>query len=513
MAVSKVKNSGPFCSRSPRLCIRLAASRKPAAPGTCNESVPGWHDFETVKPSARSSIVPSILFSLATVIASAHASGLIFERDPSPRASGYKIVPFATEGAHTGAKSYFTDKNGNVLKVDNISIMGIVRFPDIQNLTDQSSLASLRAKNAELEAVAEKVPNAKPYLGPQIAAIQSQIARFQSGERKVNGKWLTGSEYQKFQADAAAAKAAAEAQEQKRLAEQKAAEDKRRAEEEALEEKRRAEQKALEDKRIEEKKAAERERAEKEQKATADLKRSNEQFEAMEQRAAESYRSSAKGTLSGQVFVSTKGGESVKLGAVQISLFARDAMDTLVAGLKAYADARIEQLREPLGAAQATMEQAKSAEEQAEAAEQVAWDAYLKSIGDNNSSAAKRASNDEAKRVAGSARETANSARQHYINFIVDADFFYSGAFYFGYLRSPIQTAETDADGKFVIEVPQTGSFVIAAQDKRRLGEETERYYWLQPVSLEGRQQRVQNLSNSNLTSATGTSSLILTKD
>ena len=149
------------------------------------------------------------------------------------------------------------------------------------------------------------------------------------------------------------------------------------------------------------------------------LKRLHEQFEAVEKRAAQEYESSARGMLSGQVFVSTQGGENFKLGAVQVSLFARDAIDALLAGLKAYVDD----------------------------------------------------------------------------------------------LGSPIQTAETDADGKFVIEIPKAGAFVIAAQARRSIREKTERYYWLQPVSLEGQQQRVQNLSNNNLTSTTGTSSLILTTD
>src|SRR5206468_904872 len=68
-----------------------------------------------------------------------------------------------------------------------------------------------------------------------------------------------------------------------------------------------AEQKALENKVIEEQKAAERERAEKEKNAEADLKKSMEQFQAAEQHAAQIYQNAAKGTLSGQVFVATKG--------------------------------------------------------------------------------------------------------------------------------------------------------------------------------------------------------------
>jgi hypothetical protein len=95
--------------------------------------------------------------------------------------------------------------------------------------------------------------------------------------------------------------------------------------------------------------------------------------------------------------------------------------------------------------------------------------------------------------------------------------FYRSGAFYLSLLNSAIQTAESDADGRFRIEVPRTGNFVIAAQAERWVAGypdgHTEHYYWLQPVSLDGQQERTQNLSNKNLTSATGTSSLVLTQD
>src|SRR5207302_841975 len=85
-----------------------------------------------------------------------------------------------------------------------------------------------------------------------------------------------------------------------------------RAAERAAEENRIKEQQAAEEKRAaaeRERTAAERERTEKENKADAELKRAIEQFQAAEQRAAQSYKSATKGTLSGQVFVSTRGGE------------------------------------------------------------------------------------------------------------------------------------------------------------------------------------------------------------
>lgn len=213
---------------------------------------------------------------------------------------------------------------------------------------------------------------------------------------------------------------------------------------------------AAEEKRIEKEKAAERERDEKEKTAEANVNQSRAEFQAVEERAAQSYRSATKGTLSGQVFVSSKGGENFKLGAVEVALFSRDAIDVLIAGLTTYADIKTQALTRSADAAQTASEQR----------------VILKS-----------------------------------------RDSYYSGSFYFGSLSSAIQTAETDADGKFIIEVPRSGRFVIAAQAKRSVMQYTEHYYWLQPVSLEGQQQVTQNLSNNNLTSTTGGSSLMHTRD
>ena len=233
-----------------------------------------------------------------------------------------------------------------------------------------------------------------------------------------------------------------------------------------------AAEKAAERKRIYEQIAAEQERAEKEKNAEADMQRSILQFQAAEQAASQAYQTARKGTVTGQVFVSTKGGENFKLGAVQVGLFAREAVDTLLVELKKYADIKIQQLRPSVDAA-------KAAYEQARAANHAAFDA----------------------------------ASDKYFKADRELRYYYSGDFYFSYLRSQLHTAETDADGKFVIQVPQSGKFVIGAQAKRSVDDETESYYWLQPVALAGQKQFTQNLSNNNLTSTTGTSSLIHTTD
>jgi hypothetical protein len=123
----------------------------------------------------------------------------------------------------------------------------------------------------------------------------------------------------------------------------------------------RAAARAAEEKRIDEQKTAERERAEKDKNAETDLKRAVETFQAAEQRASQTYESAQKGTLSGQVFISTRGRENFKLGAVQVGLFARDAMDALLAEIKNYAGYKIQQLSGPVAEAKAALDQAEAA--------------------------------------------------------------------------------------------------------------------------------------------------------
>lgn len=260
---------------------------------------------------------------------------------------------------------------------------------------------------------------------------------------------------------------------------------------------------AAEKKRIDEQKAADRERTEKEKNTEADLKQSVEKFQAAEQRASQNYQSAAKGTLSGQVFVSTAGGENFKLGAVQIKLFARDAIDALLPAVRKYADFKIQELGKSVA-------EAKAAEDQAEANKDAASKAWTEAIFAHR--------NDDAERQASEVAITAAVlASRHHSEMKEQLNVFYSGGFYLALLQSSIWTAETDADGKFVIEIPQKGAFVIGAQASRRVmlytEPYTEHYYWLQPISLEGKQQLTQNLSNNNLTSTTGSSSLIHTQD
>jgi hypothetical protein len=385
------------------------------------------------------------------------------------------------------------------------------------------------------------------------------------------------------------------------------------------------------------------ERASKEQKAEAILKKTVEEFQAAEHRVAQSYEDGAKGTLSGQVFIATNGGENVKLGARKVSLVDHDAIANLCAGVRAFADAKSDQLQLDISPAQERIaakqkqitvanedvaavreeeqeekQQANAAAEQAEAAwnsptcqedlceaavehamaeeqqavesekrakvaeqqAEVTEESITKDIEhgfrsgtsqggiDAAREAEKQAKEDaslarqatqRAREAVEQARQAAERTKQYRLNKASDAAdaapeavraaweatdppqqaadaarrttdaakkavaaanaeielleaeraYYYSDQFLFSLLPPAIETAETDAEGKFAMKAPRKGEYVIAAEGWRLLLDNTEYYYWLQPVSLNGQDQRVQNLSNTNLGGAIGICSLL----
>jgi len=102
-----------------------------------------------------------------------------------------------------------------------------------------------------------------------------------------------------------------------------------------------------------------------------------------------------------------------------------------------------------------------------------------------------------------------NAAESEIESLKKETDYYYSDEFLFSQLRLAIETTETDAEGKFTMKAPRKGQYVITAQGWRLVWDNTEYYYWLQPMSLNGDDNRVQNLSNTNLGGAIGISSLL----
>jgi hypothetical protein len=272
---------------------------------------------------------------------------------------------------------------------------------------------------------------------------------------------------------------------------------------------------------IEKKRAAE--GAEKERIAKAIFTKTGEQFAVAEMQAAHAYRNGEKGTLSGQIFVATNGRENIKLGAQRIALFPYDGVHTLLEGLHEFAAAKADRLQIDISAAEEEEEQAKLAEKEAESAAEQAKAAveqadrmvrrnqelYRRGIGLSDGltaiSAAREAGVmarrdlDAAREVQNRARNATNMARARIDSLSEEQGYYYSDSFWFSQLQSPILIAETDAEGKFELQLPRTGRWVIAAHGERMTRNRIEYYYWLQPVSLDGQYKRVQNLNNNNL--------------
>jgi hypothetical protein len=210
--------------------------------------------------------------------------------------------------------------------------------------------------------------------------------------------------------------------------------------------------------------------------AQRDLKHAQAQFQQAESRARQAYENAEKGTVTGQVFVSSEGGD-YKLSGVEVRLHSREAIDVFLAELKRYRDIAIELKSREVDAAEVAMKQSDTVAD----------------------------------------RENYQKA----LNARADLS---SGSFYFMMLpiAYSIEDVKTDAEGKFVMNVLKQGSFVLLAKaehgaDQTSIGQvpmgRTKIYTWLLPVSLDGKQHLTQDLSNTNLTRATGTSSLIHTQD
>jgi hypothetical protein len=89
------------------------------------------------------------------------------------------------------------------------------------------------------------------------------------------------------------------------------------------------------------------------------------------------------------------------------------------------------------------------------------------------------------------------------------AAFLNGGAQYLARLRkdaSPVASTKSDADGKFVVQIPNSSRFAIAASAQRETPETGELYSWLVRAEPQG------NLTNENLTATDDQSSFLKRK-
>jgi hypothetical protein len=496
-------------------------------------------------------VVRIALLSFFFLPSLARAGGVLFI-DRYPEEYGVQVRSFSIVTRNSG-KVRFTDKNGRSETIEERSVPGIIIYYDeseFPNIMDEISLEPIIQRKLAIQSLGLKLEDAKPFAHKAVAAYDGVIARFRLGDRKVNGKWRTATEVH-------GQEVAAQTTREQKIAEARAAEKKQFTAEQSAQEERLQTLRKGQD-------AVEKEFERVQERVRTDIATAQRTLAAAHEQLQSGFKSAEKGALVGQVFVRTEDANNIKLSTVRLQLYARDSLDILIQMLDHVRDNFAEDHR--------GVEDQLNQMRQTVRGERAAIDERLNGIRDAFD--IDRAKYSEMLRAYGSKLDGIEDDLDAIAGKLNDmSSYFLTADFYFSVIKKPIMIAETDPDGRFTMEVPKRGNFVVAAQAERatgainqftiqtsrtssrksvsqtairgaskaeRAGETTsayaarvdrsieqesgltvghsrwvftkkEQYYWLQPVSLDGSKALTQNFSNNNLTTAENTSSLIRT--
>jgi hypothetical protein len=179
-------------------------------------------------------------------------------------------------------------------------------------------------------------------------------------------------------------------------------------------------------------------------------------------------------TLTGQVFIRTKGAETIKLSLVDVLLFEENPLTDFVARMRSEAQPLLDSL---------------------ERAARGAFDSTIAAVEKGHDTRSIEAREKEL-----------DAMRAHIIRRV----YLKSASYYFSDLPPPIQSTKTDADGNFIFKLPE-GSYVLVAASQRRISEKLEFYNWMVKVAVHA-DKRVM-LANDNLTNSGSADSLIATRE
>lgn len=232
---------------------------------------------------------------------------------------------------------------------------------------------------------------------------------------------------------------------------------------------------------------------------------------------AEPQDESAMGELSGEVFIVTQGGPSIKLGLVTVVAIPESDMLAHIKRRQEAAVAAADSLIPRLDAARAAVEAAEGAVSQAdkevEVAAKRAHQEYMACLGtaaSRGECSAAKPSYEQIKHDLLWRRKQEVRARESALARLnVEGESLTSSDFYMRELPPGIATAKTNADGLFTMNLPRTGRFALAARASRQLLGQVENYYWLVWVSLDGASSKRILLSNDNLTTVESPESVI----
>lgn len=167
----------------------------------------------------------------------------------------------------------------------------------------------------------------------------------------------------------------------------------------------------------------------------------------------------AKGHLNGEIFIATQGGTAYKLGAVEVGLYKLERIKPTIERTKG-------NISTLLAALDPGVEAARANKDAKDKTAQYGYD---------------------------------SQAHDEYIRLLEKREAVTDGENYLTSLPGADAVTETNADGKFAIELPTRGEYAIVAKAQRSVGKDTEHYYWIIKVGLDGADQKTVMLTNNNL--------------
>jgi hypothetical protein len=217
-------------------------------------------------------------------------------------------------------------------------------------------------------------------------------------------------------------------------------------------------------------------------------------------------------TIDGEVFIVTKGGQSIKLGLVEVALIP-------MATLKPYIDRKTTEMANELARIQSEIDATNQAIRRLETEQKTARQKLEESernrhpVNYSNINEVEFKTAEDAYLLAyhqyWHVKHIFDEAKSKRLQLQSETRQFDSGISYFYKLPIPIRTTKTDSDGKFRLLVPASDRYAIAATVSRLGGDDAEQYYWLIQIDpKDGRNQKFM-LSNDNTIASKGTRLLI----
>ena len=204
--------------------------------------------------------------------------------------------------------------------------------------------------------------------------------------------------------------------------------------------------------------------------------------------------------VAGEIFIATKGGVSMKLGAVNVSLFPRDFIDGWLKERILEQATTLARIQRDLEPANKEMEEAFNAEMAAEQKYQEAQSAATVARGTDEVLKQAR----EAYRlheICEAAKQTYSTKQAVVTAILALQAAAISGESFFVGLPTPSMATTTNSEGRFRFTVDRATNFVIAARAERVVADKTEHYYWMLPVPRPAGDHLELMLSNGNLSS------------